>query len=321
MKTERLDSFMKLFKNTSFFIGIEFTLKKIVVRSVERSQFAVSMWKVISRFLPNNAHFPTAPNLYIVGAQKCATTSLHNYLNHHPDIFMTIRKEPGFLLEESRVDVEGTTGSKIRLNLDDQELKNLLRLGYKNESYWGESSTYYSMSPVFGGEVPNRMAIVCKEPKILYVIRNPIERMVSQYQWGVKNSFFTGELNEALKERYNIYLSISCYFTNIKRYVDIFGMNSVKIVVFDDLKENPISVLENIFDFLEVKHVSYENYCFKTHYKSTKSSNEESWKIDKDIFDKMIPVLEEEIKQLENMFELDLSRWDLSEKRWVRGGQ
>ena len=83
----------------------------------------------------------TKPNLFIVGAAKSGTTSLHNYLNQHPDIFMCTPKEPHYLINNeighSRI-LNGVTSRN--------EYYNLFFDG-QNSKFRGESSVMYLMYP------------------------------------------------------------------------------------------------------------------------------------------------------------------------------
>ena len=123
--------------------------------------------KIFLRLFNRTYNDYTAPNLIILGSQKSGTTSLHNYLNKHPDIFMSHFKEPGYFLDKNNTIVENTSRNKIRLNLTDEELLCILRIGYKGEKYFGESSTYYSMSPIIGSEVPENIKKASPNANIL----------------------------------------------------------------------------------------------------------------------------------------------------------
>ncbi len=95
------------------------------------------------------------PNLFIVGSMKSATTSLHNYLDLHPDIFMTKDpwKEPGYFVKEINL------GKGIYWYLD-------LFKDAKNEKFLGESSVGYTRSPNYPG-VPERIHDFCPNAKII----------------------------------------------------------------------------------------------------------------------------------------------------------
>src|SRR5262245_43211435 len=103
------------------------------------------------------------PNLIVIGAGKCGTTSLHLYLGLHPEISMTQQKELNFFVAE---------------------LNWRRGLGWYEEQFRegtpvrGESSVAYSEYPQRQG-VPERMAALVPDVNIVYCVRDPFERMVS----------------------------------------------------------------------------------------------------------------------------------------------
>src|SRR5262249_9523812 len=108
---------------------------------------------------------PTLPNLLIIGARKAGTTSLHEYLSLHPQIFMSEEKELSFF------DADGRWGRGIdwyKANFDARYPIN------------GESSPQYSRYPRTPG-VPERIKSVLGMPKIIYAIRDPVDRILSDY--------------------------------------------------------------------------------------------------------------------------------------------
>src|SRR4051794_17663311 len=103
---------------------------------------------------------------------KSGTSSLHAYLATHPQIFMCPEKEPEFFAKEAI----WSRGERWYLELF---------AGAKNESIIGESSTVYSKIPKFRG-VPERIGKFNPEARFIYVMRDPIERTISQYWFRVR---------------------------------------------------------------------------------------------------------------------------------------
>ena len=77
-------------------------------------------------------------NLFIIGAMKSGTTSLHEYLNEHPQIAMSTEKEPGYFVEELSLDKDNSWYQSLFENTT-------------NELYFGESSTHYAKYPTYDG--------------------------------------------------------------------------------------------------------------------------------------------------------------------------
>ena len=113
------------------------------------------------------------PNLLIVGAAKSGTTSLHNYLKQHPDIFMTKHKEPHFLINS-----EIGTGRVHKAVITLQDYKKMFETDGKYR-YKGESSVMYLAFPEFS--IKNIKRYLMPDVKIIIMLRNPIERAFAGY--------------------------------------------------------------------------------------------------------------------------------------------
>ncbi len=104
------------------------------------------------------------PNLFILGAAKCGTTSLHDWLNQHPQIFMSAIKEPSFYCSLFQV----VNNEKAYFKLFDQS---------KDELYRGESSHAYLTDP----SVPEVLSRLYPHAKFILILRNPADRAHSLY--------------------------------------------------------------------------------------------------------------------------------------------
>ena len=120
----------------------------------------------------------TLPTFLIIGTMKGGTTSLHRYLRQHPEVFMPERKELNFFLDEY-------AGPPI----DPPEERNWSRgitwyerqfAGAERERAVGEASANYSRYPTYPG-VAERIAEVVPQMKLIYLMRNPIDRVLSHY--------------------------------------------------------------------------------------------------------------------------------------------
>ncbi|MGC4020653.1 MAG: sulfotransferase domain-containing protein [Cyclobacteriaceae bacterium] len=101
----------------------------------------------------------------IIGAMKAGTTSLHDYLSKHPDVFMSVQKELDFFVEQKN----------WKLGID----------WYKKQFpvstiAIGESSPNYTKSLIFGN-VPDKIKSILPDVKLIYILRDPIKRLVSHY--------------------------------------------------------------------------------------------------------------------------------------------
>ena len=114
------------------------------------------------------------PNFLIVGAAKCGTSSMHNYLNQHHDVFMCDPKEPHFLINKEI----GT--ERISVGVSEKIAYEKLFLDGENLKYRGESSVMYLMYPEI--VIPKIKEYLGNDVKIIIMLRNPVERAYSGYQ-------------------------------------------------------------------------------------------------------------------------------------------
>lgn len=150
----------------------------------------------------NKDKLSSLPNLLIIGAMKCGTTSLHNYLAMHPNIFMSKNKEPNFFCAERD---EHTINWYL----------NLFRNKENHHKYSGESSIGYSKSHEFSS-VPQRIKNYKPDVKLIYIVREPIKRMISEYQYLKWRDEIDSkvEINSYFKDFNNTAIQTSCYYTN-----------------------------------------------------------------------------------------------------------
>ena len=205
----------------------------------------------------------TTPNLFIVGAAKSGTTSLHNYLNQHPDIFMCNPKEPHFLINDEI--------GKERISIgvfSEGEYINLFLPG-KEKKYRGESSVMYLMFPDI--VIPKINKQFGKDCKIIIMLRNPIERAYSGFQhvkrynikekchdfksaWNISEERYFSNLEMTPASRYK---ELGLYYKQVKSYLD--GIRNVHIVFYDDYKNDLQSEMNKIFDFLDINKVQIDS--------------------------------------------------------------
>ena len=199
------------------------------------------------------------PNLLIVGAAKSGTTSLHNYLNQHPDIFMCSPKEPHFLINKEI--------GKQRIHKGIIDLKDYKSLFCEKDhlKYRGESSVMYLSFPELA--IKNIKRYLHDDVKIIIMLRNPIERAYSGYQhvkrYNMMENLSFEDALEIGEERYrNIknltpasrYLELGNYYNQVKLFKESFG--NTHVVIYDDYKTDFNEELNKIFDYLKLGRVT-----------------------------------------------------------------
>ena len=178
------------------------------------------------------------PNLFIIGAMKSGTTSLHEYLDTHPQIAMSFMKEPGYFVEELNL----RQGEEWYLSLFDRDDR------YR---YVGESSTHYTKLPVYQG-VPERIHQFNPDARLIYIMRNPFERMVSHYWHAVRDAYHGGEprpLLKAVQEKPE-YLAFSDYARQLEPYFELFGGDSVLTLTFESMVADPQREVDRVYRWL-----------------------------------------------------------------------
>lgn len=178
------------------------------------------------------------PNLIVIGAQKCGTTSLHYYLSLHPQISMAGAKELDFFM----ADRNWTRGVEW----------------YKSHfahptPVRGESSPGYSNHPWFPG-VPVRMAAVLPNARLIYLVRDPIQRIVSHYLQRLSLGLEHRPLAEALADAgpTNLYVTRSLYHWQVQQFLPFYPLERILIVATEDLYHRRLETLRRVFSFLNV---------------------------------------------------------------------
>ena len=199
------------------------------------------------------------PNFFIVGAPKCGTTALHEYLQHHPDAYLPFYKEPHFF----GADLAGSRFLQFR----DKPRKYLkLFRDVRGEARIGESSPWYLASSSAAAEMHRYDA----GAKIIIMLRNPIDMMYSmwsQFRYSGNEQIETFEealAAESEREAGNRirraahcitglrYRHMTRFSEQVKRYFDCFGREQVMVIIFDDFRADTAAVYRSALEFLEL---------------------------------------------------------------------
>ena len=179
----------------------------------------------------------TLPTFLIVGAPKAGTTSLWRYLRGHPQVFVPHMKEPSFFVEELRWrrGVEWYRG---------------LFADAGDAVAVGEASVAYSMYPVFAG-VPERIASVIPGVQLIYLMRDPIERMRSAYVQHLAEGRASGSIKEEMLAGAQ-YINSSRYALQVERYLDWFPRSRMLLITSEDLRDHRAETVSRILAFIGV---------------------------------------------------------------------
>ncbi len=198
------------------------------------------------------------PNLIIIGAQKSGTTSLYKYLNFHPEIQMSWEKELNFFIDSKGWGAtwhKGTDWYKSNFS--------------SNARIRGEGSPNYTTYPHNKG-IPERMHSVVPEAKLIYVLRDPVERIISNFVQNCDQGREMRTLPDALKEISddNLYIARSKYYMQLKQFLDYFSESQILIITQDELYGDRLATLKKVFGFLGVDD-SFQSESFNAIYHSS----------------------------------------------------
>lgn len=200
------------------------------------------------------------PNFLIVGAAKSGTTSLYYYLKEHPQVYMAAVKEPRFFNAEiytrlssadPRCDLlrRGTIFTLEKYQELFQDAGQAIAIGEATATYLYD---YLHVIP----QIKTHLHAV----KIIICLRNPVQRAFSSYNHLIRDQFENRSFEDCLdleaeRIEYNwsalhFYRAGGLYYEQVKAYLENF--DQVKVYLYDDLRQNPLSVIEDMYQFLEI---------------------------------------------------------------------
>ncbi|MGC9505761.1 sulfotransferase family protein [Baaleninema sp.] len=204
------------------------------------------------------------PDFLILGAQKGGTTSLFYYLSHHPMVRVAPQKEVHFF------DLQYHLGADWYASQFPPTPPNAIT---------GEASPYYLFHP----DVPRRVAATCPQVKLIALLRNPVDRAISQYFHEVKLGFETLSLEDAFGQEpqrlaqeaeklrndpnyhsYNYqhysYLARGRYLEQLQQWWNHFPREQLLILNSETFYRNPSHTLTQVLSFLNLPPIALEAY-------------------------------------------------------------
>jgi hypothetical protein len=192
------------------------------------------------------------PNLIVIGAQKCGTSGLHYYLGLHPEISMSTPKELDFFVAERNYS-RGLDW--YRRHFDSRvEVR-------------GESSPNYTAYPQHVG-VPERMHATVPEARLVFMVRDPIDRIAAHWVHNFAKHRERGDLRETLLHRNTSYVIRSHYHTQLQQFLNQYPREQILVLEQEDLRNRRLETLRRVFDFVGVDsgftHASFSEERHRT---------------------------------------------------------
>lgn len=188
------------------------------------------------------------PNLFIIGAAKSGTSSLHTYLSAHPDVFMCQPKEPSHFVERSQL--RAVWPAMERRGYWDRTAYLALFRDAGDAAIVGESSANYARLRRVTG-VAERIAAFNAEARLIYIMRDPVERTISHYWHCVGHEGERRTPLDALTQSAD-YCDVSYYAMQLQPYIRRFGRQRLLILTFEDLRDRTAQTVRQVFEWLGV---------------------------------------------------------------------
>lgn len=190
-------------------------------------------------------------DFFIIGGQKCGTTSLFHYIKDHPEICVSDPKEVIFFTEDETY--------KKGINYFEDFFK-----GCDESKTIGTADVHLLVS----SKAPERLYNYNPNAKLILCVREPVERAFSAYLMGVRDGWETEQISfedaimkeeERVKQarsmnKYHLgYVNNGLYAKHIKRWLTYFDKDQILLLNFHDFKENTEATVKRTYEFLEVR--------------------------------------------------------------------
>jgi hypothetical protein len=175
------------------------------------------------------------PDFIIIGAMKSATSTLHVQLSRQPGFWMSTPKEPNFFSDEDVWSQGLGWYSDLFAGAAPSDLR-------------GESSTHYTKLPDYPDTL-GRMREHVPDAKLIYIMRHPVDRLVSHFMHAWLEASMEGHIDQAV-DRYPQLVSYGQYAMQIRPFLENYGPENVLPVFFERLTAHPQQELERVCAFL-----------------------------------------------------------------------
>lgn len=180
------------------------------------------------------------PTFLICGAPKAGTTSLYRYVEQHTDVCMSAEKETGFFLENYHRGIDWLSDTHYR--------------HYDGETAIGEATT----GMMRDRNAPARIAKHLPDAKLLFVLRNPIDRIYSHFDFhrsaGVvsPDASFSNLIRDSTSEWRNVQIDLGMYHDHLTRYQRHVDRSQMQVHRFEELTTDPEAVMRDTYAFIGV---------------------------------------------------------------------
>lgn len=171
--------------------------------------------------------------IIIIGAMKAGTTSLYDLLIQHSQIACCTLKESEYFSRKH--------GKELKVS----RYQDLWEFDSEVHRWALEASPGYSKYPFEAG-VPERIYKYGLRPKFIYILRDPVERIESHFNYTKHFHYYSGFNQESLDHAINV----SNYYLQLSQYAEYFSSDDFLILDYEDLRDNQLGLSKRVFDFL-----------------------------------------------------------------------
>jgi hypothetical protein len=210
------------------------------------------------------------PNFLIVGAAKSGSTSLYQYLNQHPEVFMPVNKEPNYFVAEyqQKMNVKSPNYNRSikRMVFEKLEYYNLYKDVSSKQKIIGEASVTYLYK--YDYAIPKIKEELGEYCKIIIILRNPILRAFSQFSYIKELGFEKLGFLDALKQEKDrldnnwastfAYVEQGMFYEQVKAYKNNF--KNVHVLLLEDFVKDKNQEMNKIFNFLGIEPLLKGDY-------------------------------------------------------------
>jgi len=221
------------------------------------------------------------PNFFVVGAAKSGTTTLSNWLDSHPEVYISPIKEPNFFSTDIDISLfepfykkntffadtayfSNRPLKKVHLSfIRSNENYNALFEDVLEEKAIGECSTSYLYSELAAENIKKYQP----DAKIIIILRNPVSRAFSHYLMALRFGYTSKKFLEEIeidRKRLNkgwgisrLYIELGMYSEQIKRYYNHFAPDKILILLNEELNNNTLQTFNKVCDFLNVSKINH----------------------------------------------------------------
>lgn len=227
----------------------------------------------------------------IIGAMKCGTTTLYEYLAQHPKIYRNlIQKEPEYFSKTERPD----------------DLRGYYRQWWtpsKGRALGLDASTGYTKIPDYP-DVAQRLRRLDAKKHFIYMVRDPIARIESHIAHNIASGvapsdYAIGDLTH--------HISVSSYALQLNAYREAFPASPILIQDLDDLASDPLQVVRNVFEHLELEWHGIEKIPAKN--TRAKDGQAASYRLPEALKSELRSALSPEMKRFSQNWNFDVEKW------------